>query len=189
MNLMLTSPPALEPMSLAEAKLYLKLDSNDEDDLVRSLITAARLMIEAASGRLLINQTWRLLLDHWPMSGAFRLPLVPVSLVSAARVFNAAGVPTAVAGNALTLETGADPPMIWIEAAIPAPGKVRLGIEIDVIAGYGATASSVPEPFRQAILMLVARWFEHRGDIIAQPDARLPQDVLALISPFRRARL
>ena len=38
----------------------------------------------------------------------------------------------------------------------PAPGRAVAGIEIDVVAGYGAPAD-VPSPLRQAILMLVAR--------------------------------
>jgi uncharacterized phiE125 gp8 family phage protein len=46
----------------------------------------------------------------------------------------------------------------------------------------------VPEPLRLAIRMLVAHWFEHRGDL--EDEARgLPSAVLALVRPFRTIRL
>jgi uncharacterized phiE125 gp8 family phage protein len=189
MRPILLTPPAAEPVSLAEAKLYLRIDGADEDDLVRALIVAARLLIEAASGKLLIHQTWRFVLDAWPVSGTARLPLGPVSQIIAARVFNALGMPTIVAVSALALETGADPPAIWVQSAVPGPGRAVAGIEIDVLAGFGAAGASVPEPFRQAILMMVARWFEQRGDVAQRGDARLPADVLALITPYRRVRI
>ena len=46
------TPPAIEPVSLSEAKDFLRILADDEDELLGTLITAARLMIEAASGRL-----------------------------------------------------------------------------------------------------------------------------------------
>jgi hypothetical protein len=45
----------------------------------------------------------------------------------------------------------------------------------------------VPEPLRLAVKILVARWFENRGDIAGEQI--LPPDALALLTPFRRARL
>ncbi len=67
-------------------------------------------------------------------------------------------------------------------------GRAPHKIEIDLRLGYGTTAEAVPGPLRHAIRMLVARWFEHRGD---EPEAAsaLPSDVLALVGPFRQARL
>ena len=44
------TPPAQEPVSLAEARAFLRLDQTEEDDLLATLITAARLMVEATSG-------------------------------------------------------------------------------------------------------------------------------------------
>ena len=176
-------------MTLAETKLYLRIDTPDEDDLVRALITAARLLVEAASGRLLINQTWRLILDDWPNGGVLRLPLSPVSQIVAARVLDAQGAAMPVTLTALRLEAGMEPPAITLQTSVPAPGRATSGIEIDVLAGYGAGASAVPEPLRQAVLMMVSRWFEQRGDVLQRGDPRLPADVLALIAPYRRVRL
>ncbi len=62
-------PPATEPVTLDEAKEFLKIDTEDEDALLERLITAARHLIEAASGQMLIHQTWRLTCSRWPVMG------------------------------------------------------------------------------------------------------------------------
>lgn len=66
MSLVLTSGPALEPVTLAEAKAHLRVDHNHEDSLIQSLIITSRLHIEAALGLALITQSWAYFLDRWP---------------------------------------------------------------------------------------------------------------------------
>lgn len=183
------TPPAAEPVSLSEARIYLRLDQADEDTLLATLITAARLMIEAVSGRMLIDQSWRIVLDRWPDGGEIRLPLSPVRTLSAARVYDAVGAAQAVDGAALQLDVTADPPVVRVTGVVPTVGRSRAAIEIDVVAGYGGSAASVPALLRQAVLLLAARWFEQRGDIAGRDAAVLPPEIMALVAPFRRARL
>ena len=183
------TPPAIEPIPLAEAKAFLRLDQPDEDDLLATLITAARLMIEAASGRMLIAQGWRIVIDRWPEGGELRLPLSPVAAIVAARVYDAAGQAQTVPPTALQLDALADPPVIRVAGAVPAPGRARGAIEIDLTAGYGPSATDVPALLRQAVLRLAARWFELRGDVAGRDAAALPAEIMALVAPFRRARL
>ncbi len=183
------TPPALEPVSLAEARLYLRLDASDEDALLSTLITAARLMVEAASGRTLIDQSWRIVMDRWPASGEIRLPLSPVSEIVSARVYDLLGAAQPVEASALSLDTAADPPAIRVISEVPEIGRERGAIEIDVVAGFGAAGDAVPALLRQAILRLACRWFEQRGDVVGRDAAALPADVLALVLPFRRTRI
>ena len=183
------TPPAQEPVSLSEAKTFLRLDQTAEDDLLGTLITAARLMVEAASGRLLVDQAWRIVIDRWPDSGEIRLPLSPVGSITAARVYDVLGAAQVVASAALQLDVAADPPVIRIVAEVPEIGRARGAIEIDVVAGFGATAAAVPALLRQAVLRLAARWFERRGDVVGRDAEALPPEIMALIAPFRRARL
>lgn len=182
-------PPVAEPVSLAEARLFLRLDQTEEDDLLATLITAARLMVEAVSGRCLIDQRWRIVLDRWPVGGEIRLPLSPVGAIEAARVYDLLGVAQAVAGTALALDTLADPPLIRIVGEVPEIGRAHGAIEIDITAGYGTSADAVPAPLRQAVLCLAARWFEQRGDVASRDAQGLPPEIMALVAPYRRARL
>jgi uncharacterized phiE125 gp8 family phage protein len=186
MNAVLVAGPAVEPIALDEMRAFLRLDDAGQDDLLASLINAARHCVEASSGRLLIAQTWRLALDHWPESRAVSLPLSPLIAIETIRVLNGAGAAEILASALYWLDTAADPPRVLVDAAAPAPGRSPHGIELDLRVGYGDTANAVPAPLRQAIRMLAARWFEHRGD---ESEAQLPPDLLALIAPFRRPRL
>ena len=144
-------------------------------------------MVEATAGRMLVEQGWRIVLDAWPASGEIRLPISPVRSVAGARVYDEQGLAQAVNADALALE-GSDPPVIRLVGALPPPGRSRSAIEIDLVAGYGGEPSAVPAPLRQAILRLVARWFEDREDVVARDAERLPRGIAALIAPYRRAR-
>jgi uncharacterized phiE125 gp8 family phage protein len=137
----------------------------------------------------MISQGWRLVLDAWPVNGALRLPFAPVASIAAARTFDATGNTTATPAGLLSLAPGEDPAVLRLDAAAPQPGRSRAGIEIDLICGFGPAMADVPAPLRQAILLLVSRWFENRGDDAHGVDARLPGDVMALIAPYRRVRL
>jgi len=75
MTPILITPPASEPISLADAKAWLRLDDTSEDELISALITAARLTIEAACDRMLITRGWRFVLDCWPVRGVLDVPV------------------------------------------------------------------------------------------------------------------
>lgn len=72
------TPPAVEPVSLAEMKTHLRVDDDlyDDDTLIQSLISAARQWVEETCGRSLITQTWRLAMPGFP--GATGVLGVPV---------------------------------------------------------------------------------------------------------------
>lgn len=55
-----------------------------------------------------------------------------------------------------------------------------------ITAGYGGP-SDVPAAIRQALLMLVAQWFDQRQ--VTGAGTALPFTVEALLAPYRRVRL
>lgn len=191
MALVLTSGPASEPVTLAEVKAHLRIDSSAEDVLLTSLILTSRLHIEAALGLALINQSWMLVLDRWPGDGTVEIPIAPLQAITAVRVRDAAGIPAIVATTTYLADIASKPPrLVWNNAAPPAPGRFANGIEIDVLTGFGASAASVPAPLKHAILMLVAHWYEHRDPVeIGSSAVRIPDAVNDLIQPFRKIRL
>ncbi len=190
MALVLTSAPALEPVTVAEAKAHLRVTGEAEDTLIASLILTSRLHIETALGLALITQSWRLLRDSWPEGRHVDLPLRPLQGVEEVRVISAAGDPTIIAASQYLVDVASVPPRLVRRSALPVPGQVACGIEIDFTAGYGDAADDVPAPIRQALLLLVAHWHEHRDPIeIGSPDAAIPAAVSDLLLPYRVARL
>ena len=180
--------PAVEPVTLAEAKAFLRLDTAHEDDLVSALIVAARHTLEGATGLRFVAQTWRSRLERWPPGRAVLLPFAPLLSVAAVRVAPAFGPVSVVTSTAYRLDGSADPPRLVVDPSAPEPGIATGGIEIDAVYGFGPAASDVPAPLRLAIRRLVASWFERRGDEAGEP-ASLPGAVRALVIPYMRARL
>jgi uncharacterized phiE125 gp8 family phage protein len=191
MALTLTSAPADEPVTVAEAKTHLRLDGAAEDILIASLIVTSRLHVEAALGLALITQGWRLTLDRWPEAGVVRFPLRPIRSIASVTVVDEAGTPAVVPGEDYLLDGQAlSPRLIPRDGKWPKPGPRANGIEIQFSAGIGDEPEDIPQPIRHAILLLVAHWYEHRDPLeIGAAGAGIPAAVSELLKPYREVRL
>lgn len=193
MSSFLLAAPAVEPLSLADAKAFLRVETSDDDDVVTALIAGARIHIEAQTRRALITQSWRLVFDRWPIDGLLSIVPAPLQALAAARVYDANNVAQALDVSAFVLDKGASALIFapnFAPWALPAPGRVAAGIELDVTVGYGDAATDVPEPLRQAIRLLTAHWYENRGLVATSASySALPQTVAALIAPYRMLSL
>ena len=199
MTLTVTTPPALEPVTLDEAKAQLRVTYDQEDALIGALITAARQRIEAELGVALIATGLSETHDAWPLevrtavpvtdpltalfSGPVRLRRGPLIGVTTIAVADEAGAFQTLNPASYASEVGSRPGRIApYDVAWPSPGVPTGGVRIDYTAGFGAGESDVPAPLRQAILQLVADGFEHRSDAplsLVEP----------WVAPSRRVRL
>lgn len=199
MPLQLIAGPALEPVTLAEAKTWLRVAHDDEDGLIADLIGAARQRVEDLTGRALITQVWRERLDAWPerrlsaFGQAVRLLKPPLISVDAVRLFRPDGAFEVWDPAEYEVETGADPGRLIARDPfnLPVPERRAGGIEIEFTAGYGATAEVVPAPAREAILRLVADGYGgvERAESARRGDTAPPEAVMALLAPFQSVRL
>lgn len=188
----LLAGPAEEPLTLAETKAYLRLDDEAEDALVATLITAARLHVEGVTGRALMAQNWRLVLDSWPENRIVKLPVAPLLSLTAITAYDGDGTGHDVPLAQFLPETTVAPARLLLPptiAGMPAL-RERMGIEVDYVAGFGDAAGDVPADIRQALLRLVAYWFEHRDAVIvAGSGAIVPPGFDRLLTPYRQVRL
>ena len=183
------TPPATEPVTLSEAKAHLRLDSTVDDTLVTSLIVAARQHLEAATGLWLMTQTQRLYLDDWPLSQVIQIDRGPVQSLVSALVYNASGNPVPLFLQGHVLDGKARPARIWLPDQ-PATAKAINGIEIDFIAGFGATGNEVPGTLKRAILLHVGLMYELRGAVpLSSQPAAIPDGYDRLITPYLARRL
>jgi uncharacterized phiE125 gp8 family phage protein len=190
MALILTAGPTAEPISIAEAKAHLRIDTNAEDILIGSLILTSRLHIEAALGLALITQSWQLILDSFPPGNTLPLPLHPVSAVTKITITAADATITTLPPSATLFDVGPPARIVRTGPSWPLVTAAANAIAINVTAGFGPTVADVPAPIRQAMLLLVAHWYEHRDPIeIGQPDTAIPKAVSDLLTPYRRPRL
>ncbi|HEY1152556.1 MAG TPA: head-tail connector protein [Pseudolabrys sp.] len=189
MSAILLAAPAAEPLSVAEAKSFLRVEHDDDDVLIGALIAAARHQIEALTRRSLLTQTWRLVLDRWPNDGRIAPRLAPLRAVTAARIYDAANNASAIDTEQFVIDAAAGV-IAAPKWSLPAPGRDVAGIELDVTVGFGDNAADVPEVLRHALRTLVAHWYEHRGlAAIGSNVAMLPGSVSAMIASYRMLSL
>jgi uncharacterized phiE125 gp8 family phage protein len=193
MTITIITPPVSEPVSLAEAKAFLRLETSDEDDLVSHLISTAREAIERSLGLALITQTVRETLDAFTGSGvqnhgrAYRLAVQPLVSVTAVAVRDASGGSTPWDADQYFVMPGLHGCLVLTpDGRFPASTLGAGGIEVTYVAGFGAAGAQVPNAIRQAILLAVADGFENRTGIT---DYGLSPVISALIAPYRRVRL
>jgi len=185
MTAALISAPATEPVSLADVKAHLRVEGTDEDSLLQAAILAARIHVESETRRKLIAQGWRLYLDEWPAGRAIDLAVAPLISVESVTFYDVVGAAHVLDENAYRVDAARLPPRI-VAKLRPQAALYDNGIEIDVTAGYGVTSLAVPAALRQAILMLVAHWHEHRGAVgFDRAGDVAPLGFEALIAPYR----
>lgn len=188
MTAYLLAGPATEPLTLAEARAFLRLDDEAEDPLVATLITTARLHVEGTSARALMAQSWRLVLDGWPADGTVSLPVSPLVSLTGVTAYDAEDAPHELA----LAQFRTEPSRLLLPDYIAGTPvlRPRQGIEIDYVAGYGVDAGDVPADLRQALLTLIVYWFEHRDSVSAAgAGAAVPAGFDRLLAPYRRVRL
>lgn len=182
-----TTAPSSQPVTLAEAKAHLRVDIADDDTLITNLIKAATIYAESVTRRQFIDASFTLYLPEFP--GVIEVPRPPIDSVTTLKYYNSAGTLTT-----LTAVTDYVVDTTGIIATVrpayskdwPATRDVWDAVQLIFKAGYGAATTDVPEPIRQAILLMVGHWYAHREPVVVGTTAgEVPLAVGALLSPYR----
>lgn len=189
MTLFRTVDPAVEPVSLAEAKAQLRVAHDSEDDFISGLLRAAREEVERATGTALIDQTWRLALDAWPASLTVLIRRPPVRQILSVTVYGAEGEASVLNPATYQLDGASRPARLYFSQR-PDPQQAMNGIEIDFTAGFGEAGTDVPDLPKRAIMMLVAHWYEFRTAFgPASQPVSFPEGYERLVAAYREVRL
>lgn len=211
-HLDLVTAPASEPVTTSEVKTFLRIDSSDEDTLLSNLITAARQSAESYTGRAFITQTWKMFLDGWPYGkgewwdgvrqlpirelhglSELNIPLPPLQSITHVKTYDDDDTATTFSSSNYYVSSYSGDYArngrisLRTSATWPTYERDSDGIEIQFVAGYGDSASDVPQQIKQAILQEVAYLYENRsaceGDCIACDVAK------RLLNPFKLMKI
>lgn len=171
-----TIAPSTEPLTLAEAKLYLRVDDNAEDRLITEQITVSRELAEQFLRRSLMPQTWKLAYDDG-VPAEVALPRGPVQSVVSVLIRSASGIVQTVAASTYTL-TAAKQSLRFSQSLTGDQ------IEITYVTGY-ATQAEIPRAIRQGMLAQLSALYDNRGEAV---DGISPQ-AAALWAPYREVLL
>lgn len=162
MGLVLTTAPATEPVSLADAKLHCRVDDSADDALLTALIVAARRQAESQTGRALITQSWRETLDSFPVA-AIALHNPPLVSVQSVKYIDTAGVQQTLDSGAYQVHTTGLVGLVApaYDTEWPDTREQIDAVEIVFTAGYG-NAAAVPQEIKQWMLLQIGHWHAHR---------------------------
>lgn len=165
----LVSAPQSEPITLDEAKAHLRIeyDFTDDDALIQALIKAVRQHTETITNSLFINQTWKLVLDHFP-EGADPITIRrrPITDISAIEYIDSDGALQTLASFQKDLDGFVTRVMPAINENWPATREQMNAVEIRFTAGYENTEEAIPQTLKQAMLLLIGHYYENREDSI-----------------------
>lgn len=187
-SLSVATDPAVEPVTLAEAKAHLRVDISDDDDYIEALIVAARNYAEKYLDRALVAQQLTMRMDSFPYE--FELPRPPMAssgtLTSTTITYTLeAATPTTTTLSASTYRVDRS----------DTPGRIRTiyggtwpshladpnAVSVTWWAGYGASGSSVPQAIKSAMLMIVAHLYERRLAADTMASNEVPFGVKAML--------
>ena len=182
MKYIIVAEPTTEPVTLAEVKLFLRLlpDDTSEDDFISGLIAAAREYCENFTGRALATQTIMLYLDSIPSE--VEVPMPPLQSVDKIEVIDADNID-------YLINNGEISSIIFTANAQEADAHLYPinPVQITCTVGYDA---DIPVGIKQAMLLLVAHWYENREAVATNGEVgeRIALGVRSLCLQYKVAR-
>lgn len=187
--LVLIEAPATTPISLAEVKEQLRVESSDDDAVLFRLIATAVAYTDVmgALGQAMITQKWGQWVEASPPQ-TVRLYLGPLVAVTAVKYYDTAGVLQTdtlsnyqITGTQFDTIIGPKEGFNW-----PVTQDRSDAIRIEYTIGYGTSPSDVPQALRHALMLLVGHWYDNREGSIAENLSTIPFGFDALIGMYRR---
>lgn len=174
--------PTSEPITLAECKTQLRIESSftDDDTWINDTIQVVREQVEGLINRALMSQTLELALPKF--EDVIELPKPPLSSLTSVKYYDEDNSLQTLASTEYLVNDFTEPVNIVKESSktYPAVYDRPDAIRITFIAGY-ADAASVPAMVKQAMLMLMTDLYDNRHTQSDKTPTWTPQ-ILSLLS-------
>lgn len=174
--------PSATIVTIAELKSHLRVDFDDDDDLMSDLVVAAQAHIEGPEGigLALAPSAWRLSLDAFPADRVISIPLKPVTAVTEVTYLDKAGATQALALADLRIDLDARPARITpaLDKDWPETADLVGAVKVAFTAG-----PEIPDPaLKRAVLMLAAHWYANPSATAPGQVPEIPLGVAAILA-------
>ena len=189
-KLVLDTAPTSTVISLAEAKTFLRIDSDydDDDGYITSLINVATGVVEEFTRRRLITQTYIIYYDEFPPY--IDLQVGEVASVTHIKYYDTSNSLQTLAAINYDLDDKIRPGRIYESERGDFPDTFERPNAVEVKFVVGGASSDVPAPIVQAIYIIIGRYYENRQDVVTGTIAsELPLMVDHLLTPYRLLEL
>lgn len=163
--------PLIEPLSLAETKTHLSVDTSDTDAQIQNAIRASRRYVERHYGLALLTQTLVLIRDGFP-PGWIELRS-PVQSVTSVVYLDAAGSSQTWSSTFYVTDKDSEPARLApaVSAVWPTTAGLPGAVKVTYVAGW-TTPELVPDEVRQALLLLVGHYYANREAVFTGSIAK-----------------
>lgn len=188
-SLVRTVAPAVEPISVSEAKAHLRVDTDADDTYIGTLITVAREYCEERLDATFIESTWVARYDVFPLWELLlpRPPMVDSNVSITYRDEGGNNQTITSSGGDFRIDAASVPGRVYpnYEEVWPAVRGDENSVAVTYKAGYGTTAADVPAIIKHAILLLCGVWYAAREPVTTGTTAQnmpIPYTFETLIS-------
>lgn len=186
---------ATEPVSLATARLHLRLDTmgspptHPDDALVTALITVAREAVENFTELTVAVNTFQLKLDFF-QDLQIDLGTFPVNSITSITYVDTNGATVTMPSTDYALDTFSKPAQIALayDKTWPAVRNQPNAVTVTFQAGFTGSASPAniaPKALTQAMLLTITDLYENRGAIGSKQNYEIPIMAQYLMIPYR----
>lgn len=180
------------PVTLAEVKEHLRVDTSDEDTLLNTLIYAATEHVSGRNGytgRVLLPQTWY---AYYSDFSEIELPLAPCISVDAITYKDQDSATQTLSTDVYTANTAREPALIQLKPnqSWPETDGSWDSVKVEFQAGYSGgspAADAVPYAIKAAILLVIGDLYQNRegGALVAGASYEINPTVKNLLRPYR----
>ena len=181
----LVTAPTTEPLTYAEVKAYLRLNGDDEQSFVTSLITVARQYVETQIWRPLINQAWAMNFDKDELTTqVYNINKAPVTAVNSVTYYDLNNTLQTLSTNQYESDVYSTPARFRIKTMPQVYDRLN-ALQVNFNCGY-ANAAAVPTPIKQAMYMLIGHYYENRQDVVTGTQVnKIDEASEHLLNPYR----
>lgn len=195
MALTLITAPAVTPVTVEDAKAWLRVDHTDDDEFIEALIDAVTAHLDGKYGllqRALEEQTWELALDEFPCDNTeIQIPLPPLLSIVSVKYDDGDGVEQTIDAGDYDVDSRSVPGWVVPVSTFTWPTTLDAvnAVRIRFTAGYEEDASGtsgVPNPIKTAIKLMVADLYENRESVTHQNvnQIAIPTAAKMLLAPY-----
>jgi len=197
----IVTQPKGQPISLANAKAYLRVTNNLEDELIDSLIGQAANHVELYLRRSLITRDIKLTLDSLPMKNSSNqwwdgvqqgaigqlsqvadtiiLPYPPIVSVTSITSYSSADASSVLDTSNYFLDASGSRICLKQGGLWPVDLRSKKAMEIIYKAGYGSVPSDIPQGIQGAVRAMVSFLYQNRDCL------EIPESIENMLKPYR----
>ena len=191
-NLEIVTRPDRKIITTVEAKAHLRVDLNDDDPLINTLISAAQSYCERYTRRIFVETEFNMYLDCFPKSRWFWLPRSPLLDVASVVItyLDINGATQTFATSNYSADIGSErPARVYLLEDKDWPTTQSNSFNVGIInfkAGTRGSTNSkcIPDEVKAAALLIVGNLYENRESVTAMQLYEAPQSVKMILDSF-----